>query len=73
VVEETEGEVPSEEKLAEVKEKVVEKAVEKGEKVEEHEELGVSEPSEEMKGEVSKIEGYDINIENVNLRITREL
>jgi len=56
-----------------IEEGIEEKAVEKGEKVEEHEELGVSEPSEEMKGEVSKIEGYDINIRNVNLRITREL
>ena len=73
VVEVAEEEVPSEEKFEEVEEEVIEKVVEKGEKVEEHEKAGVSEPFEEIKGEVSKIEGYDINIENVNLRITREL
>ncbi|RKZ24437.1 hypothetical protein DRQ23_00220 [bacterium] len=61
-----------EEPVEKIEEEAEEKAVEE-EKVEEPEKTKVSEPPEEIKGEVSKIEGYDINIENVNLRITKEL
>jgi len=74
VIEEVkEVKVSLEEPVERIEEEVEEKAVEEEERVEEPEKTKVSEPFEEIKGEVPKIEGYDINIENVNLRITKEL
>ncbi len=74
VIEEVkEVKVSLEEPVERIEEEVEEKAVEEEERVEEPEKTKVSDPFEEIKGEVPKIEGYDINIENVNLRITKEL
>ena len=74
VIEEVkEVKVSLEEPVERIEEEVEEKAVEEEERVEEPEKTKVSEPFEEIKGEIPKIEGYDINIENVNLRITKEL